>query len=73
MEWISVEERLPSDEYDTLLVVLEAVVDNASSGKRLVDTDTFYTSEGYFRFWSASKEYKVTHWMPLPPPPETDK
>lgn len=72
-EWIDVNDRLPDDEHDTLIVALKSKVLNPSSGDVLVDTDSFYTSEGCFRFWSSSKEYDVTHWMPLPEPPEEAK
>ena len=70
-EWISVDDKLPDDEHDTLLVVLKSITEKPHSGDVAVDTDAFYTSEGYFRFWGSSKEYKVTHWMPLPEPPES--
>jgi hypothetical protein len=69
-EWISVQDRLPDDEHSTLLVTLEAKVENPHSGFRFVDTDAFYTTDGYFRYWGMSDEYKVTAWMPLPEPAE---
>lgn len=69
-EWISVKERLPDDNHDTLLVCLLAKHEDAPSGEVVVDTDAFYTSDGEFRFWSGSNVYEVTHWMPLPEPPK---
>lgn len=69
MKWISVEDRLPSDdEQGIVIVTLRAKVKNAHSGHVVVDTDTFYTSEGFW--WGNSENYKVTHWMPMPPPAE---
>lgn len=68
-EWISVDDRLPDDEHETLLVVLQSIVEEAHSGEQFVDTDAFYTSDGFFQFWNESEEYEVTHWMPLPEPP----
>jgi hypothetical protein len=63
-EWISVDEGLPGESHDTLLV---AVVNEI--GKLFVDTDAFYLDEQCFRFWGQSERSKVTHWMPLPEPP----
>jgi len=64
-EWISVEERLPSENHDTLIV---AVVNEI--GEYFIDTDAFYIDEQYFRFWGQSETSNVTHWMPLPEPPK---
>jgi hypothetical protein len=64
--WISVEDRLPDENHEVILVSLKATVDNASSGPLVVDTDAFYIDEGRFRFWGDANEYCVTHWQPLP-------
>lgn len=71
-KWISVKERLP--EYKT------AVLGYGLRSKKYGETDKFpaahvvYTrgeDEGWFTFWN--NEYvAVTHWMPLPQPPEED-
>lgn len=71
-KWISVKERFP--EYKT------AVLGYGLRSKKYSETDKFpaahvvYTrgeDEGWFTFWN--NEYvAVTHWMPLPQPPEEE-
>lgn len=63
-EWISVDDRLPDDNHDTLLVAV--IFKHAELIEQFVDTDAFYTSDNFFRYWGAQKKHKVTHWMPLP-------
>jgi hypothetical protein len=62
--WIPVSERLP-DHKQSVLAVADREV-----------TNTYYDVN--FRKWSQSKYYwfpegEVTHWMPLPEPPEEIK
>lgn len=55
--WISVEERLPKKD--------ERVLFFAKDSRATMDT-------AYGWWVRASERYKVTHWMPLPEPPEED-
>ena len=57
-KWISVEERLP-EQYATVIIWRDDCK-NASIG---------WLISGY---WSVPKGVRVTHWMPLPEPPEAD-
>ena len=56
-EWISVEDRLP-DEYADVLVVFPV------GSRHIYEVD--HVEDGGW-FWNASE---VTHWMPLPEPPQ---
>ena len=56
--WISVSERLP--EGRTVLVFKK---------EGSISIDTTYIDGGNY-FWWKSGQSKVTHWMPLPNPPE---
>lgn len=69
MEWISVEDRLPvnnADDMDEQLYISQEVIvfDGTS-----VNAATFKAGKT-ISFWSAFSKRKVTHWMPLPPPPK---
>ena len=63
-EWISVEDRLPDDAFDGVAVIV--VVTNCH-GKVVAETDAWDKAKCRFDFWRR----RVTHWMPLPPPPTT--
>lgn len=68
MGWISVEDRLPN-ELDYVDVLINAK-------RRVVDVD-YCGSDGWW-YWKPGvgwKEIKnnITHWMPLPEPPEQPK
>ena len=65
MEWISVEERLPKliDPYGHSANVL------VSNGRCSVDID-FYQADGCWYEQTMYQSDKITHWMPLPEPPE---
>ena len=63
-EWISVEERLPEKDVRVLVWLTEG----ASSYTR-IDTDRRTDTELYGERW-ARWFNDVTHWMPLPEPPE---
>ena len=72
-KWISVEDRLPEDDVD---VIVYAVSNNG--GYTIVIT--FHTHrlyglniEGWASPWQYfSMHYTITHWMPLPEPPEEE-
>lgn len=57
MNWISVEERLPSDD--------EYVLVHSINGTEI---GLFFHS--YFTDFNDNAIYDITHWMPLPEPPE---
>jgi hypothetical protein len=72
MEWISVEDRLPA-EFDTILFV-------ANEGKSIVCCGEYVRGAHDFdHIWldrlradaycDPAEAYNVTHWMPLPEPP----
>ena len=73
-EWISVAERLP-EEQETYLVVIKEwshsrgrwnhEVDVATSGGTYIDG--FWDT---FNDWCEGQEVHITHWMPLPKPPQ---
>ncbi len=72
-EWIKCSDRLP-EEGDTYLVVVEEKtglviksrhVDVASNYGDYID-DYWNT----WNYWKEGQEVHVTHWMPLPEPPE---
>jgi hypothetical protein len=58
-KWISVEERLPEDGVDVLTRRAVGMSVEAHCGWG-------WTEDGYHTKWS------VTHWMPLPEPPEVE-
>ena len=66
--WISVEERLPEVEEDVLIAV---TVHTKKGDARVVTTD-FFNTAGQWNGASCSWRYEVTHWMPLPQPPEEE-
>ena len=63
-EWISVEERLPENENERVLVILKDIplVDHIGTPK--VDTDRYI--DGRWVRWDRI----ITHWMPLPEAPK---
>ena len=88
-KWISVEERLPGTEDPVLILVKETEHYGLHKEKSKVyycqylaywDDDEWYTSwcNGCRKISDTAKEpnadeYEVTHWMPLPEPPEEEK
>ena len=63
-EWISVEDRLPEESVDVLVVV--------KIGNRVsVDTDRIYGGKWFNYGKLGHLQGYVTHWMPLPEPPKT--
>ena len=64
-EWISVEDRAPSKEYDGVAVIVAVLT---ARGVVVSESDVWLANShggGRFEFWKD----KVTHWMPLPEPP----
>ena len=62
-EWISVDERLPEEKANCLVHYKHAYCDN--DGYWAIGL-TFYDGNKFV----IGKEYKITHWMPLPEPPK---
>ena len=77
-EWISVDDRLPSDEQDVLVIAhgWDGRLVYVGSHKRVEAQKSWLTgitsksSEWLLWGWSYLKEPMVTHWMPLPQPPK---
>ena len=63
-EWISVKDKLPDDVKDVI------VCDEFG----LVYPAYYYTFDGCWMYSFAAErcEHKITHWMPLPTPPESE-
>lgn len=62
--WISVEERLPDNNTERVLVLLADDDFTRPIGENKIDTDRFVDGK-WVRWWRF-----VTHWMPLPEPPK---
>ena len=61
-EWISVEERLPEPDTEVLA--------RRSIG---MDVECYHKEAGGYWSWDEySGKWRVTHWMPLPEPPEVE-
>ena len=77
-EWIPVDDRLPSDEQDVLVIAhgWDGRLVYVGSHKRVEAQKSWITgitnksSEWLLWGWSYLKEPMVTHWMPLPKPPK---
>lgn len=65
-EWVCVEERLPEQE-NTQVLMTDGECHYISSRNNMV---RFLDCEGIFIPGKAGAGVKVTHWMPLPAPPE---
>ena len=65
-EWISVFNKLPDDRRDVLIYY------NKNGGEYGIG---WYSCENHDPYWvmgGSMIPYNVTHWMPLPKPPEAD-
>lgn len=77
-EWISVNDRLPDDEQEVLVIAhgWDGRLVYVGSHKRVEAQKSWLTgitnksSEWSLWGWSYLKEPMVTHWMPLPQPPK---
>ena len=71
-EWISVSDRLPIAESDMTSFYEE--IDVITWDGNDVTFNCFQAGKT-MDFWSVfvDDRYKVTHWMPMPPPPESVK
>ena len=77
-EWIPVDDRLPSDEQDVLVIahgwggrlVYVGSHKRVEAQKSWLTGITNKSSEWLLWGWSYLKEPMVTHWMPLTKPPE---
>jgi len=62
-KWISVEDKVPSDTNDVLII---------DDNNRMAVSCYFFSHDRWI--WEEREDLidliKVTHWMPLPPPPE---
>ena len=80
-EWISVDDRLPSDEQDVLVIahgwggrlVYVGSHKRVEAQKSWLTGITNKSSEWSLWGWSYLKEPMVTHWMPLPQPPKGER
>ena len=76
--WISIDDMLPSDEQDVLVIAhgWDGRLVYVGSHKRVEAKKSWLTgitnksSEWLLWGWSYLKEPMVTHWMPLPHPPK---
>ena len=77
-EWISVDDRLPNDEQEVLVIAhgCDGRLVYVGSYKRVEAQKSWLTgitnksSEWSLWGWSYLKEPMVTYWMPLPQPPK---
>ena len=66
MEWISVKDRLPNEKINCIVYYKHSYCDNDdywAIGVSFFDGNKF----------QIGLTYKVTHWMPLPSPPNTEE
>lgn len=66
-EWISVKDRLPEPGHKPYLTCRKTV-----KGRILIESRYLHVSytTPHVAYWEGKKNGEVTHWMPLPEPPE---
>lgn len=85
-EWISVKERLPEDDTAVLIYTNETEVYGRHREKQKIYHNIYaaiYDGDRWYTYWCWGSKYiyktneespndtvEVTHWMPLPEPPE---
>lgn len=62
MEWISVKDRFPEEVY--------CIVYGTTYDPESIVIQAMYKGNGQFVFGEYDHHIEVTHWMPLPSPPE---
>lgn len=74
MDWISVDERMPEDNVMVLIVYLGTAGEPIVTAGRYCPTDDPDNIPNWRGDVGARDSFwKVTHWMPLPDPPEEAK
>jgi hypothetical protein len=69
-DWISAKERLPKSE-DLVLVIANGKPTKNTTLYEAYELATYYEGEGWcLDMWPTWEGADVTHWMPLPDPPE---
>lgn len=68
-EWVSVKDRLPDEKGRYLVAFYPCQWDHVSKTALYTGIDTFRGKAA----WAKRKYQKVTHWMPLPQPPEVEE
>ena len=69
-EWISVEERLPEDNGDELIVCTEDGFVGAARFTAVIEEGFCWMENEGSDFYDGDLIEGVTHWMPLPEPPK---
>lgn len=67
-EWISVKDRLPDEEQKVLCVTCDEEIVIAEFSHFSYD----FGELGEWHYWGIRPPEFVTHWMPLPEPPESE-
>lgn len=71
-EWISVKDRLPEIDGNVLVIVNGKPHKNVTL-ESAYELAEFSPSDGWIlEMWPEWETPKVTHWMPLPEPPEAE-
>ena len=74
-EWISVKDRLPEEKINEITMDYYHVICCCDFGglPRRVDVRPYQFGRGHFWHGAGIMDDVVTHWMPLPEPPELPK